>query len=184
MHILVDMDGVIADWGKQWDHVLNTMWPESRLPRHREQRTFDLKAGMDDYDRDVVDLVMNHPGFYRELSPIDGAVEALLTMVDDGHTVNVCTSPWLTNRTCLQDKVDWLETHVGVGWSKRAVVTSDKTVVHGDLLIDDKPEIVGALTPSWEHVVFDQPYNQHVTRRRLSDWSQWRSILDRQEIAA
>lgn len=173
-HILVDMDGVIADWGKHWDHVVNTYWPESRVMRQHEQTTFDLKAGLDEYDRDVVDMVMKHPNFYRDLEPIEGAAQALAGMVEDGHIVTICTSPWLPNETCVKDKLDWLETHIGTGWASKAVITSDKTMVRADFLIDDKPEIHGAYIPEWEHILFDQPYNREVAgKQRITGWANW-----------
>lgn len=178
LHFLIDMDGVIADWGKQWDHVLNTFWPDSRAPRHHQQTTFDLKAGLDEYDCDVVSMAMKHPNFYRDLEPIEGAATALHQMVDAGHTVTICTSPWLPNETCVQDKLWWLEAHIGKGWAGRAVITSDKTRVRGDFLIDDKPDIHGAYIPEWEHIVFDQPYNQDVTgKQRLHRWVDWSEVL-------
>ena len=178
MRVLVDMDGVIANWGKQWDHVLNTYWPESRAPRHAQQRSFDLKAGLDEYDRDVVNMVMDHPHFYRDIEPMPGAVEALHDMVEAGYTVNICTSPWLSNPTCVQDKLSWLDAHVGEGWAKRAVVTMDKTLVHGDVLIDDKPSVTGSHEPTWEHVLFDQPYNREVVgQRRICGWQDWQGQL-------
>lgn len=174
MHILVDMDGVIANWGKQWDHVLDTHWPEARAPRHHQQTSFDLKAGLDAYDRDVVDMVMNHPNFYRDLDPFEGAAQAITNMQADGHTVTICTSPWLSNKTCVADKLEWLERHIGEGWSSKAVITGDKTLVHGDILIDDKPHIKGAHTPTWEHVLFDQPYNRDVAnKQRITGWANW-----------
>ncbi|MCT7149596.1 hypothetical protein M1196_23400, partial [Salmonella enterica subsp. enterica serovar Oranienburg] len=60
------------------------------------------------------------------------------------------------------------------------IITTDKTLVRGDILIDDKPVISGELPEystgtnharSWEHVIFDQSYNRHITnRRRILDW--------------
>lgn len=177
MHILVDMDGVIADWGKQWDHDLNTMWPESRVPRHAEQRTFDLKAGLDPYDCDVVDMVMKRPGFYADLEPIEGAAEALHAMVAAGHQVDICTSPWMPNPTCVRDKLDWLDRHIGDGWSSKAIITTDKTRIRGQVLIDDKPDIHGEFDPEWSQILFDQPYNQNVNLPRIFEWSDWRTAV-------
>lgn len=183
LRVLVDMDGVIANWGKQWDLVLDKFWPESRVPRHAEQTTFDLKAGLDAYDRDVVNMVMDHPNFYRDIEPMPGAADALNAMLDLGYIVHVCSTPWLSNRTCLQDKAEWLDRHIGPGWSRRAIFTSDKTVVGGDILIDDKPQITGSVQPTWEHVIFDQPYNRSVVGpRRIMDWPSW--SLELQAVAA
>ena len=57
------------------------------------------------------------------------------------------------------------------------IVTRDKTVVAGDVLVDDKPSVDGVGIPSWEHVVFDQPYNRGTEGRRLVSWRDWRRVL-------
>ena len=98
-------------------------------------------------------------------------------MVAAGPSVNICTTPWLPNPTCAQDKLDWLNKHLGAGWSSRAVITTDKTRIRGDIIIDDKPEIHGEFEPEWEHVLFDQPYNVTVEKRRICDWSEWAEII-------
>ena len=58
-------------------------------------------------------------------------------------------------------------------------MTSDKTVVRGDVLIDDKPAITGAHHPVWKQLLFEAPYNRHVTDRpRLTKWSEVETMLD------
>lgn len=85
----------------------------------------------------------------------------------------------MPNLTCVRDKLDWLDRHVGEGWSSRAIITTDKTRIRGDVLIDDKPTITGEFTPEWVHVLFDQPYNQHITdKARLTDWADWEHIIN------
>jgi Uncharacterized protein conserved in bacteria len=173
MRIIVDQDGVIANWGKQWDLYLDTMDGTDRIPRHREQRSFDLKAGLDDDERRIIDDVMATPGFYADLEPIDGAIEGLHHLVALGHDVRICTSPWVSNPTCASDKLNWVGKHLGQEWMKRTIITFDKTITRGDFLIDDKPQVTGSMKPEWEHVLFDQPYNQSVTngQYRIMDWS-------------
>jgi 5'-nucleotidase len=58
----------------------------------------------------------------------------------------------------------------------RIIVSKDKALVHGDVLVDDKPEIKGALTPAWHHVIFDQPYNRQIGGIRMT-WENWRNVL-------
>lgn len=176
--ILVDMDGTIADWGKKWDDILDRHYPMSAVPRHAEQRSFDLRAGLNESDLEVVDAVMNWPNFYRDLEPFPGAVEALREMVEVGHTVFLVTSPTVTNHTCSQDKLEWAEDHIGVGWSKRVIITHDKTIISGDVLIDDKPDITGDVKPSWVQIVFNQPYNVQSQLTRMLKWDEWRVIVD------
>ncbi|WP_421446371.1 5' nucleotidase, NT5C type, partial [Agrobacterium tumefaciens] len=57
------------------------------------------------------------------------------------------------------------------------ILTRDKTLVRGDLIIDDKPRIQGAVTPSWRHIVYDAPYNRQVTDAPRLTWQNWRSVL-------
>ena len=70
-------------------------------------------------------------------------------------------------------------TRLGPEWLQRLVLTSDKTLVRGDLLIDDKPQVSGQeRLPSWEHVVFDAPYNRGTAHNlRLGSWAKWREIM-------
>lgn len=180
MRVLVDMDGVIADWGHAYGESLDRFGDEAAaIPRHKDQRQFDLTAGRTDREKALIGAVMVEPGFYSRIKPIDGAEAALKAMVDDGHDVRIVTSPWISNPTCASDKLNWVVRHYGHLWGPRVIITADKTLVRGDILIDDKPEIHGEEEPTWEHVLFDQPYNREAKRRRLHDWAEdsWRDIL-------
>uniref|UniRef100_A0A670K026 5',3'-nucleotidase, mitochondrial n=1 Tax=Podarcis muralis TaxID=64176 RepID=A0A670K026_PODMU len=76
------------------------------------------------------------------------------------------------------------EKHLGQEFLEQIVLTRDKTVVSGDLLIDDRPDIIGAeKSPSWEHILFTACHNKHLQlpplRRRLHSWADdWKAILD------
>jgi len=172
MKILVDMDGVIANWGAQYDHDLDqigeaAMW----IPRTADQRTFDLNAGRSEAQQAVIAQVMARPGFYRELEPFPGAVEALKTMLAAGHEVEIVSSNWPDNPSCADDKIAWVREHLGKDWVRRVTLTHDKAAVRGDILIDDRPDIPGAEHTEWVQVLFDQPYNQHVDTFRILDWT-------------
>jgi 5'-nucleotidase len=173
--ILIDLDGVLANWGAHWDWHLDHCyepWETGRIPRHTEQRSFDLKAGLDFEEQRIVDEVMAFDDFYAYIPEIEGAANALAMLTDAGHDVFICTSPWLPNRTCASDKLTWVDWKMGAGWADRTIITKDKTMVHGDILIDDKPDVKGLRKPSWEHILFDQPYNQQVVgKRRIMSWS-------------
>jgi 5'-nucleotidase len=112
---------------------------------------------------------------YSALRVIPGGPEALASMVEFGHEVMLCTSPWLDNPTCIKGKFEWVDQHLGPEWVDKVVITKDKTVVNGDWLVDDKPSITGyQQQPAWTHILFDQPYNQHVTGQpRLMTWDDW-----------
>lgn len=180
MRILIDMDGVIADWGAEWDRRMDLIGDRSRhIPRHAQQRTFDLNQGRTNDEKAIIRTVMSVPGFYASLHLIEGAREALHGMIELGHDVRIVTSPWISNPTCASDKLAWVEHHLGAGWGLRVIITSDKTLVAGDFLIDDKPSVTGIVeNPAWDHILFDQPYNREVTDRlRLVGWASWPEVL-------
>ena len=180
MRILVDMDGVIADWGAAYGESLDAFGADAAdIPRHKDQRSFNLNDGRTDRERAIIGAVLVEPGFYSRLQPIPGAKPALRAMRKAGHDVRIVTSPWVSNPTCASDKLNWVADRYGSHWAARVIITTDKTLVHGDVLIDDKPEVTGIETPSWEHVLFDQPYNRDVTgKRRIRDWAEWEQVLN------
>jgi 5'-nucleotidase len=179
MRFLIDQDGVLADWCGGLESML-------RLMLHNADDVIDWSTwtgtapGATQREREAFRKAMTPAGFYAGLKPMPGIREALGEMLAEGHDVHIVTTPDSTNPTSHSDKFHWLERHIGPGWGKRAIMTHDKTLVIGDVLIDDKPDPVGALTvPPWRHVVFDAPYNRHIEdRQRLSSWHNWREVLE------
>lgn len=175
--VLVDMDGVLADWGSGYGAALDGHGDSARnIRRHHQQETFDLHHGCTPAESAIIATVMDQMS-YLDLDPMPGAADALHGMVDAGHEVRIVTSPWITNPTCASDKLAWMMRHFGHEWGRRVVISSDKTVVMGDYLIDDKPEVSGIYTPVWEHIVFEQPYNKTVPQRRMTAWDQWKEVI-------
>lgn len=98
--------------------------------------------------------------------------------------VFLCTSPIKHYAHCPYEKFAWVEKHLGHDFLEQIILTRDKTVVSGDLLIDDKPDIDGVEpNPTWEHILFTASHNKHhllePNQRRLLSWSDdWRAILE------
>ena len=118
------------------------------------------------------------PGFVLNLPPIEKGIEAVKEMVSMGLTVYICTAPLLDYENCVLEKYQWVERHLGREYIGRLVLTRDKTLVQGDFLIDDNPEIRGSAQPRWEQIVFDQPHNQHSkVTKRMFDWNDWKKLI-------
>lgn len=174
MRLLVDMDAVIAHWGPEYDRCLDLAGDAAvNIPRTAFQAQWNLNHGRTDAEKVIIEQIMTEPGFYSRLEPIAGAKEALKAALAAGHDVRIVSSPYLSNPTCASDKLAWVTRHYGSYWTSRVVLTNDKTIVHGDFLIDDKPAITGSMQPSWKHVVFgDYAYNEHAPGIRLLEWSE------------
>ena len=176
--VLVDMDGVLADLEAGFWRQFETYHPDGPKRVDADNRQFKLATQIDARWVEAVAAITNAPGFYASLPVVPGAAQALNAMLDAGWDVRICTAPLLTNPTCASDKFAWADQVLGQGWSRRVIIAKDKTLVRGDLLIDDKPVIDGDLTPTWQHVVFDATYNQDApSPLRLTGWANWRQTL-------
>ncbi len=188
MRILIDIDGVVADLNEAAASRLELRGSETaRLAAHmRSARGWSFTKGLPKKDAALILGVLAEPGFYADLPVIPGARAALAGMRDAGHDVFFVTSPWLSNPTCASDKLGWVERHFGLVMAYRTVIAGDKTVVTGDFLVDDKPDITGCAAPSWTQVFYTRPWNLHKEGPRIHTWGDdsWRRVLEHKQTAA
>jgi 5'-nucleotidase len=181
--ILVDMDDTVTQFTGRALALLAARHPNLVLPA-ADATTFPLADSFEPEQRCLVTALFKEPGYFREMEPIAGAVDALRAMVDAGYNVRLCTAPLAASPACCAEKAEWVIRHLGPSWIDRLVLTRDKTLVRGDVLIDDAPKAKGdALAPSWTHVYFSQPHNlptapgADASRLRLERWADWTEVV-------
>jgi len=186
--ILVDMDGVLVDFETTLFQTYRTENPELRFidPKNRQGMYMDAQYkrefGLAEYQ--VLRDLLDRDHFYREMLPIQPAIDMVNKLVDnysDEFEVFICTSPHWTNRTCAFDKTNWIQKYIPNLPVNRIVMTSDKTVVDGDYLIDDNETIKGANTPKFRHILCRCHHNKHITTETqgliLEDWGQLLAMI-------
>lgn len=176
--VLIDMDGVLCNYTER---ILELATKRFNLPRYNAhhigefctERVFPKKY------QTLVDELSLERGFFLNLKPIPYAKQALEELLSDPRfSVWICSAPKTLSPYCHSEKFLWLKKHCGQAVADRLILTRDKTLVRGDYLIDDKPVIKGEnLRPSWEHIVFDQPYNREITGVKRLTWPTWRLVL-------
>lgn len=178
MRILVDMDGVLSDFDGSFLNCWRELHPDKFFIPIEERTTFYVREQYPDELKPLVSEVVGSPGFFRDMTPVEGGKKALTEMDEMGFEVFICTSPLSRYRNCVLEKFEWVENHLGSKWVNRIILTKDKTLVKADYIIDDKPEIIGVEeSPSWEHILYDCPYNRGINKRRIT-WASWKSILE------
>ncbi len=176
MIILVDQDGVIADFERGFLDEWRRRDLSAPFVPIQDRRSFYVKDQYPAELRADVEAIYFAPGFYRSLPPVPGAIGALKTLVQMGHDVRICTAPLSKYENCILEKYEWVEKHLGRDFTKRVILSKDKTLIRGSFLIDDRPEIEASGDAEWEHIIFDAPYNRHAQGKRL-DWTNYLTVL-------
>jgi len=185
--LAIDMDGVIADWYEAFSREF------VKSSNHPLVDPLDLKHFYieNSYPPELTPLIREitlAPGFYSNMKPVEGAIEALKSMEKDVHIEPfLCTAPELdfTNQLCWSEKALWVEQHLGDYWLKRLMIVKDKSLAMADYLIDDKHVMKGQgiyetdhgtfSTSGWQRIVYDRAYNKDAKGRRMT-WKDWPEI--------
>jgi 5'-nucleotidase len=97
------------------------------------------------------------PGFFSDLPPIKGAIQAYHTLSDHFDTYILSTAPW-ENPSAWSDKLLWVKRHLPDRAYKRLILSHNKHLNHGDFLIDDRTAN-GAGDFRGEHIQFgEEPF--------------------------
>lgn len=167
----VDLDNTVVAWESAYARDAVLIDPAFPVDEFMQRGTYDLDTATS--SKETRYKVMQRRGFYREMDILPGAKEALEAMVSMGHQVFLISQPDVDNPTGHSDKLWWVRKHLGAQWATRLVLTHDKTLWRGDILIDDKPVVSGLLKPSWQHIYFTQRYNADLSGPRIDSWSEW-----------
>jgi 5'-nucleotidase len=188
--VLVDMDGVLADFETQFLSKWREAYPKESWVALDERKTHYVDmdpSGV--YDSTRSHEIIEAPGFYKTMAPIPGAIEALLALDKlPGIEACICTAPFgaddVQRKQCEAEKREWVSAHLGDQWltANKFICTKNKVAVSGVLLIDDKPDPYKAGdNPPWQHVVFSQPFNTKSIecegKPRMQSWAEWQQIL-------
>lgn len=105
----------------------------------------DMDGPLVDFDSAVThcttfeekEYTMNQQGFFLNLPPTDGAVEATEWAIKHFETFILTTTPW-DNPFSGMEKRLWVDIHLPKYFYKRLITTHFKNLVVGDFLVDDR----------------------------------------------
>lgn len=178
MRILLDVDGVLADWHGHLVNRINDAFGSSVRPEDItefycvEQLTIlalatankSLGSDSDEILAAVEWAAYESDYFYATLPVIPGTQEAVARARRLGHQVFFVTSPISTMPTWAFTRTEWLKKHFEAK-DEEIVITKSKHVVYGDVLVDDKPKNVLKWVESWRDTssrgfLLKKPYNK------------------------
>ncbi|XP_059835066.1 5'(3')-deoxyribonucleotidase, mitochondrial-like isoform X2 [Hypanus sabinus] len=151
LRVLVDMDGVLADFEGGFLRKYKVAYPEEPFIELADRRGFWVSNQYGQLQPDLREKAISiweSKNFFIELDPLPGAVEAVKEMANMKNTdVFICTSPIKKYDHCPFEKYAWVEKHLGKEFLELTLLTQDKTLISGSLLIDDKPDISDVSCP-------------------------------------
>lgn len=149
--LLIDMDGVLVDFGKK----VNEIDLDDTISMH-------FKKSPDEIE-----------GVFRDLEPLKNAVKSVIKLHESGKydLFIATTAPW-NNPSSFSDKRIWIEEHFGEIFKKKMFITHRKDLLMGDYLIDDRLAN-GAADFKGELIHFGWNYET----QSWNDYKDWDSVL-------
>lgn len=170
--VLVDMDGTAADFDARVLELFREEIPDEEPLAKRDNFYFG-----DDYPQhaDVIRDIIRREGFFKDIPLVTGVLEGWQRIIDAGYAPRICSSPIEGHAFSRAEKIWWLEEHFvpefGSWVVETAIFTRHKAAYDGIALIEDRPELPNQQNARWQHIVFNQPYNQEAqTDLRLHGW--------------
>ena len=167
------MDGVLTDFEKHLWKKFYEKHPEKNLSS--ETNEFKIEERFPEI-KEEIKATRYAKGFIENLPLEEGAIEGLKEL-SKKHEIIICTSPSTSYKNSVLERYKWVEKNLGFEWTKKIILTKDKTLIKGDILIDDKPEISGICKPEWEHIIFDREYNKHIKDKKRINWKNYKEAL-------
>jgi phosphoglycolate phosphatase-like HAD superfamily hydrolase len=167
MRIVLDVDGVLADFVSSALRVINEMAQREALPGYDvspytpdDVRQWEIESLLPKrFHTELFDR-LSAPGFCASIEPYPSALAVVDALRATGHDVAIATSPLKGSTTWIAERTAWLQRY----WGEIEIHhTHDKRGVRGDIFVDDKPSHVldwQNANPMSRAFLLDRPYNR------------------------
>mgnify|MGYP001618079650 CR=1 FL=1 len=155
MRVLIDVDGVCANLVDAVLDQYNYEYKDNL--KYENINVWNMETLFCDRFGKKIDYYFEDINMYKKVKPIWRALDGVLRFRAMGHEVVFVSSgffpakvEWLQKNGFLSDyRADW-------HYSKEVIVAGDKSMIVGDIMIDDKPSnLIGHYG-----ILFDQPWNR------------------------
>lgn len=173
MRILLDCDGVLADWTGAVARVV-----EKHGEVFNHGVWFDQQK-LPPASRNKVMSELSRAGFCYDLEALPGAIQGVKDLVAAGCDVHFVTSLW-NSPTWAYDRQRWLQKHGLLDSYSRLVFAKNKWVVKGDILVDDKISNVEKWAAEWPNgigICWAQPWNTDWAWNPNNRFNDWQRLL-------
>jgi 5'-nucleotidase len=174
MIILVDVDSTVADLMPEWLRLYNNDYSDTLTPEKITDWDMTRFVHPDCGTRIFSYLLLDT--LYDNVKPIQGALESTQELENLGHRI-----VFVSSGVYAYPKYQWMERNgFNVGkWGSNYIVCHDKSLIRGDILIDDGVHNIEAFK-NLDAILFDQPWNRSFQwHRRAHGWNEVKLLVDR-----
>lgn len=158
--VLVDQDGPLAGFDTLFWNMCREAQVEMDCEEHEQTAYYATDHVVDPAERKALRQYINQSQtWFADLPPTPGAIEGINLLAEHAE-VWICTKPLEANHWCRDGKAAWVRKHLGLEWEKRIIITPDKSLVMGAVLLDDRPLHKWFARATWNPVVYPTTWNQ------------------------
>jgi len=154
MIILVDMDDTIENLTEAWINYANKRF--GTAVNADEITTWDPSEAFSTVSHEGMYALLLEDELYETVEPFEGAGHYLQKLITDGHEVFIVTNSPYQVMKAKMEKV--LFRHFPfIDW-KHVIITGNKPIIKGDVLIDDG--VHNLLGGNYAKLLFTAPHNR------------------------
>ncbi len=141
LHILCDLDSIVADLLPKWVQLYNDEFNETLSID--KITTFDLSSCVPSERLPKMYSFISGDTM-ASLPPVAGAIETLKKLQDEGHQIHIVSAYTPDQPETATEKVKWVKLHMPWLNTRYITLMSQKHLIVGDVLIDDRPHTIEA----------------------------------------
>jgi 5'(3')-deoxyribonucleotidase len=182
--ILVDMDSSINEFDKAFfkyieckgfgfDHACYNDWDVAKFITGTESY---------EHSRSVFQMALDDFQFWENIQPMKYASQ-VLRYYSFYHDITIATVPWKKSDQYRGVKIEWMRKHFPFIHEEQICFSNgNKWDLEGDVIIDDKPDILEKCYGKKITIKPIQPYNRHIKSDfEFTSWKEIPAILDKCE---
>lgn len=162
--ILCDLDGVVCGLHAEWLRRYNADFGDSLTLA--DITTWDMVPHVKPECGRRIYEYLHARDLYDRIEPIAGAIDGVRRLRAAGHRVVFVTS--CVDGPMAMSKIAWLSRFDVFTSMADVVIAHDKSLVRGDLMIDDYPKNLDDF--DGPAILFDAPYNRASEHVRAVGW--------------
>ena len=182
--IVCDMDEVLVNLSEgvriRVNKDFNTNYPVG----------FNKSYWWQDYcgiDKSYFEDLLNEEGFFLNLEPVEGAIETLTKLHEEGYDIHILTFPQHSNGDCFISKVKWIQKYLPfINIETNFHTTGNKGLFAKEnrILVDDNIRYL----EQWSNnggisIAFNQGWNNEYKGYRAYNWNDVYNLIENIEIS-